>query len=314
MRIRGHRPDGQVPVRQKLVYDNGITVNSRNTSLMALQDILRRIGITVVPAALIAIVTISLAGRPAQAPEPAVLPGMPLAAYADLYPVRAAKDGQLFFDAERFMEAVTFLSKNPSPKAVADLIYLGQSNNVAMLLSDDDKRAYRRLIEKPEYAALGNIDRQSESVFQVYRDVVNGIGQTFAGTGIEIVLHDTRNPLKSVVAIQNAITGRRIGDSTTNFGLELIRNYSLINQRSSSFISYELTLKDGRRIKSSTIPLYHDLWGLVGFICLNIDISRLNDGNPEAVAKFLHNFKAITESQKVREMVENARTNVNRSN
>ncbi len=281
---------------------------------MAWQDNLKRVSITAVPALLIAIVTISIIVKQPHDSEPVVLPGSPLAAFTEIYPVRAAEDGHLYLDTKRFRQAVDYLSENPEPKAIADLIYLGQSNNVALLLTDDDKRAYQRLIERPDNAKLSNIEGQRDAVFQVYRDVVNGIGQTFAGTGIEIVLHDTRNPLKSVVALQNPITGRRLGDTNTNFGLELIRNYSLINKPSSSFISYELKLKDGRSIKSSTIPLYHGTYGLVGFICLNIDISKLNDRNPEAIAEFISNFKAINENQKVKEMVESARTNVTHTN
>lgn len=64
------------------------------------------------------------------------------------------------------------------------------------------------LTQQPDYAALAEVDREKDRIFQSYADIVNGIGQTFAGTPVEIVLHDTRNPLRSIVAVQNPISGR----------------------------------------------------------------------------------------------------------
>ncbi len=264
---------------------------------------------TLLPAILLTGVTIYvLNNRQEIAPQPVVLPGKPLAAFADLYPVRADANGRLFLDKELFVQTIHALKASPSPKAASDLIYLGQSNNVLLELSDSEKQLYKELISMPAYTALSDADKQRDKNFQVYRDIVNGIGQTFSGTGIEIVLHDTRNPLKSVVAIQNPISGRRLGDATTNFGLELIKNFSIVDKVSSSYVSYDLQLHDGRRIKSTTIPLFDDTYGLIGFICLNIDISKLNDSDPAAVAAFLANFKATTRNDKIHELIDNART------
>lgn len=269
----------------------------------------KRILSTVVPALLIVCVTVyALAFKPASKDLPGYLPGKPLASYGDLYPVQADSEGHLYLDKARFVKAVEYFTRNPSPKAVSDLIYLGQSNNVPMMLSDAEKHLYKALITSPAYADLPEINKQSDKVFQVYRDIVNGIGQTLAGTGIEIVLHDTRNPLRSVVAIQNPISGRRLGDSTTNFGLELIKNYSVVSSRGSSFISYPLRLKDGRQIKSSTIPLFDETYGLVGFICLNVDTSNLDvKNNPEAIVKFIENFKLVNDNEKITELIENSK-------
>ena len=215
--------------------------------------------------------------------------------------------GHLYLDKTRFVQAVAYFTHNPSQKAASDLIYLGQANNVSLMLSDAEKNAYKNLIASPTYANLPAVDKQRDRTFQVYRDIVDGLGQTFAGTGIEIVLHDTRNPLKSVVTIQNPISGRRLDDSTTNFGLELIKNYSVVDRPASNFVSYGLTLKDGRKIKSSTIPLFDEIYGLVGFICLNIDISKLDQKHPEAIAAFIENFKLINNNDKITELIENSK-------
>jgi predicted transcriptional regulator YheO len=239
------------------------------------------------------------------------LPGRALASYTKIYPISHDQKGNLSLDIPIFMDAVNYLLENKDPRAIADLIYLGQSNNVNLMLKNSDKQKYALLHNQMNSSDFEMINSHRSDLFHVYRDIVNGIGQTFAGTGIEIVLHDARNPLKSIVAIQNPISSRRLGDSNTNFGLELIKDYSIIPQPGTSYISYELTLKDNRKIKSSTIPLYSKRYGLVGFICLNIDTSRLQKDNPSNISSFLENFSATSNNQKIKELIENSKQTIN---
>ncbi|CAJ0903080.1 hypothetical protein R20233_04883 [Ralstonia sp. LMG 32965] len=272
----------------------------------------KRLASVFVPGVLIAAISIYVLGfRPAPSPEPKVLPGKALAAYDDLYPIRADDTGSLYLDRELFVKAVNYLSEHPSPRAIADLIYLGNSNNVTLLLDGPTKAKYLMLTQQPDYAALAEVDREKDRIFQSYADIVNGIGQTFAGTPIEIVLHDTRNPLRSIVAVQNPISGRRLGDTNTNFGIQLIKNYSYGEgqgqAKGGSFISYNLTLKDGRAVKSTTIPIFHDVYGLIGFICINIDISKLDKKHPDEVAHFVENFRATMANDAISEMIQNSK-------
>ena len=121
---------------------------------------------------------------------------------------------------------------------------------------------------------------------------MNGLGQSFAGTPIEIVLHDVRNPMQSIQALQNPISGRRLYQSTTNFGLELIKWYATHPQSGSSFISYDLVGADGRALKSTTIPLYDQDYGLLGFVCMNVDISDISEARlDEKTRRFLAAFR-----------------------
>jgi predicted transcriptional regulator YheO len=239
-----------------------------------------------------------------------VLPGKALAAYEELYPIRADANGALYLDKDRFSKAVDYLTSHPSPRAIADLLYLGNSNNVTLLLDQQSKTRYIYLTELPEYVSLPEVDRQKDKIFQTYKDIVNGVGATLAGTPVEIVLHDTRNPLRSIVAVQNSISGRKIGDTNTNFGVQLIKNYSLGEGQGQgvAFVSYPLTLKDGRAVKSTTIPLFHEVYGLVGFICINIDISKMDKmKNPEMIDRFVENFKSTSQNDAISEMIQNSK-------
>lgn len=232
------------------------------------------------------------------------LPGRPLASYPQLYPIAPDQNGNLTLDSAVFMKATNFLLENENPKAAADLLYIGQSNSINLLLSSEEKRVYAMLHQHYNYSELERLNEYRDDLFRVYRDIVNGVGQTLSGTGVEIVLHDVRNPLKSIVAVQNPISGRRLDDPNTNFGLELIKDYSIIPHPGRSYVSYELTLNDGRRIKATTIPLYNKRHGLIGFICMNIDISRLSTEDPVYLNSFLNHFTAISENHKIDELIE----------
>lgn len=270
----------------------------------------KRLASVFVPALLITVVsTYVLAYRPPSLTAPKVLPGRALASYDDLYPIRADGSGSLYLDRDRFAKAIDYFSDNPSPRATADLIYLGNSNNVTLLLDSTSRARYMRLADAPDYRAFAEIDREKDRVFQVYRDIVNGIGMTFAGTPMEIVLHDTRNPLRSIVAVQNPISGRRIGDTNTNFGVQLIKNYSSGEGQGqgAAFVSYPLTLKDGRQIKSTTIPIFHEVYGLIGFICINVDVSKLDPKHEQDLNRFIDSFKSTVANEAITEMIENSK-------
>ncbi|MGA3983514.1 PAS domain-containing protein [Ralstonia nicotianae] len=273
----------------------------------------KRLASVFVPSVLIAAISIYVLGfrPPENIDQHKVLPGKALAAYEELYPIRADQTGSLYLDRDRFVKAIDYLSDNPSPRAIADLIYLGNSNNVTLLLDAAAKIKYLRLTQQPAYADFAELDRERERIFQPYRDIVNGLGQTFAGTPVEINLHDTRNPLRSIIALQNPISGRRLGDTNTNFGLQLIKNYSYgegVGQgRGNSFVNYVLTMKDGRKIKSTTIPIFHDVYGLIGFICLNIDISKLDKDHPMELEHFVDNFKVTVPNDAITEMIQNSK-------
>lgn len=274
-----------------------------------LQKFFKRVGVMLIPSLLIAGLSIyAMTFKGSTLADPKVLPGKPLAAYEALYPIQAdTTTGALYLDRDRFIKAVNELSDNSSPRAVADLLYLGNANHVQLWLDAITKKKYEHLADLPDYAMLADVDRQRDQLLQSYKDIVNGIGMTFAGTPMEIVLHDTRNPMQSIVAVQNTITGRRIGGANTNFGVQLIKNYSTVNTSGNSFISYELMAKDGRKIKSSTIPIFHPIYGLVAFICINVDLSKVNTKNAEMVDRFIENFKLITPNDAIEEMIENSK-------
>lgn len=237
----------------------------------------------------------------------ATLTGQPLAAKEQIYPVTFNAEGKMTLDKERFVLAIDYLSKNPAQqKAAADLLYLGQSNKIELVLNDEEKKKYHDLVGKGFFAEFQNANDQKDYLLQSYKQIVEGIGKTFAGANVEVVLHDTRDPIHSVSAIQNPISGRKLGDNNTGFGIGLIKLYSQPDAMPTNFVSYPLKLKDGRDVKSTTIPLFDPRLGLIGFICINIDISELDGSKAHDKARqaIVENFKLTQPNMAIQEVIE----------
>ena len=101
--------------------------------------------------------------------------------------------------------------------------------------------------------------------------LVEGIANTF-GKNCEVLLHDIRNPQSSVIAIANGhITGRSIGSPMTEYGLATLRS----GQFDKPIVNCRKKTRDGRLLKSSSLFIKDENGKLIGFLCINYDISEL---------------------------------------
>jgi predicted transcriptional regulator YheO len=108
--------------------------------------------------------------------------------------------------------------------------------------------------------------------FIFLKQLVHMLGQLL-GNHCEVVLHDVRHPESSIIAIEHGdITGRKVGDPSTNLGLPVLQNpygeYDAFNYRSTS--------PTGRPLKSSSIYLKDDEGKVFAALCVNWDISSLS--------------------------------------
>jgi predicted transcriptional regulator YheO len=112
-----------------------------------------------------------------------------------------------------------------------------------------------------------------EAFFEILKPVSAAIQRTFGST-CEVVLHDFSKIPRSIVWIQGNVTGRRIGGSLSQIGLQMVSG----GDNQPDKIAYVRSSKDGKLIKSTTI-LLRDLKGKVfGCLCVNLDITDLIAG------------------------------------
>ncbi|MGX1702197.1 helix-turn-helix transcriptional regulator [Microbacterium sp. NPDC055357] len=111
----------------------------------------------------------------------------------------------------------------------------------------------------------------ADRVFATVRDLVPGIAATF-GRSCEIVLHDYRDPDRSVIAVAGDVTGRRVGDGMSEIGHRVLADGDNV----ATDLNYITRTPDGVLLKSTTIPLRDDAGALIGALCINVDVSALN--------------------------------------
>ncbi len=111
-------------------------------------------------------------------------------------------------------------------------------------------------------------------VLETYIPIAKLISKTF-GSHCEVIIHDFSNPQNSVVHTENnTVTNREVGESFTEYFVTEVLLSRKFNHDCSA--NYMMDGKDGKKIKSST-ALIRDTGGkVIGALCVNIDLSRLN--------------------------------------
>ena len=187
----------------------------------------------------------------------------------DFYPFALDARKSLFFDPKKFDQAVDHVRRHRDPVAARQLILVGEQNDVENELSGDKLSLYRKL-----YREYGGDDIRDDTVkfLANFRRIVQLIGDSFPEAGIEILLHDLTNPATALSCIKNNVTGRNVNAPATNLVLDL----KMRKEQGQDKLNYELNI-GSRKFKCTTIPIYRERYGLVGAICINVDVNYLND-------------------------------------
>jgi hypothetical protein len=204
----------------------------------------------------------------------------------DFYPYGATPENFAEFSLKDFRLGMHHFIRNNDPRAARQLIFIGEQNNVKTLLDPADLRTYERLLAK--YHGSGIADDAREFLDN-YRNIARLIGRTFAHMGIEVLIHDLSNPSHSITTIESGeVTGRVVGMGTTKLLVDLMRRVNLGQDK----LNYELHI-GARRFKCTTVPIVRKEFGVVGAICINIDINYVRDEvlpSAQRIADFFNNY------------------------
>jgi predicted transcriptional regulator YheO len=110
-----------------------------------------------------------------------------------------------------------------------------------------------------------------EHLIREAEKIAVALGRMFPGL-CEVVLHDLRDPRHAVRAIENNLSGRKVGDSATELGLARIEDpdYPSVLQ------NYPNQFPDGRPAKSTSIGIKNAAGQYIAALCLNLDVSVLS--------------------------------------
>ncbi|HEY0899430.1 MAG TPA: PAS domain-containing protein [Sphingobacteriaceae bacterium] len=204
----------------------------------------------------------------------------------DFYPFKADENNFPQFSLEDFRLAVEHFLKNVNNTAARQLIFIGEQNLVRVQLQSDELKRYHKLYRKYHGSVVEN---DNNEFLENYRRIVRLIGQTFRHVGIEILLHNLMNPSRSLIEIENGeVSGRKAGMGTTVLVLDLKRRKALNEDK----LNYELNI-GSRKFKCTTIPIFKNDFGLIGAICINIDVNYVTDEvlkSTEQIEEYFRNF------------------------
>src|SRR6059036_4295790 len=174
---------------------------------------------------------------------------------------------------------------NKDHTAARQLILIGEHNNVRAQLEPTEQRVYAQLFEKYNGKTIAD---DAYEFLENYELIVRLIGKSFPNAGIEILLHNLADPAHSLIVLENNVTGRHLRDGTTNLLIDL-KKRQLQNEDK---LNYELNI-GARKFKCTTIPILRKDFGIVGAICINVDVNYLTDevmSSKERIETFFRNL------------------------
>jgi predicted transcriptional regulator YheO len=202
------------------------------------------------------------------------------------YPYVSTPENFAEFSLDNFRAAMRQFLRKADPRAARQLIFIGEQNNVRQLLPPEDVPSYEKLVAK--YHGDG-VAEDAQAFLENYRNIARLFGRTFPHMGIEVLIHDLSNPTHSIVCIEGGeTTGRVQGMGTTTLLVDLMRRVNLKQDK----LNYELNI-GSRRFKCTTVPILRKDYGVVGAICINIDINYIRDQvmpSPEKLMEFFQNY------------------------
>ncbi len=192
------------------------------------------------------------------------------------------------FNLKDFRLGMHYFLKNNDYTAARQLIFIGEQNNVRAQLEPAEQKVYAKLLDKYEG---GKIADDTTEYLENYVRIVRLVGKSFPNTGIEILLHNLADPSHSLIALEYDVTGRHLRDGTTSLLIDLKKRQMQHEDK----LNYELNI-GARKFKCTTIPILRKEFGVVGAICINVDVNYLTDEvmkNQERIETWFKNFCRI---------------------
>jgi len=169
---------------------------------------------------------------PREIPKELRIEGRRLFQYEGYYPVDIEpQSNRPSLNPETYVRALEFfLRKDKFDRLAAmDLVYLRQDNKTHSgdLLPSHADETYNRLIDKYDLTHFeSTYAEETRRLFRNIKRIVNDIGDTLRGIGFEIILHDVRNPLRSIIAISNSeeVSQRSLHGPSTRFVVQYVKH------------------------------------------------------------------------------------------
>ncbi|SRR5579883_2762513 len=119
-----------------------------------------------------------------------------------------------------------------------------------------------------------SIQQENALLLREARKIVEALGKMFAPS-CEVVLHDLTKPEHAIIAIECPLSGRKVGEPTTEMGLARIEDPAFPDVVQ----NYVNAFPDGRPAKSTSIGIRNSQGQCIAALCLNLDVSLFSSVN-----------------------------------
>ena len=126
---------------------------------------------------------------------------------------------------------------------------------------------------EPHSAASVDVDPEIAEDLKAYVPLVGFLSEVF-GEDTEVILHDTRDLNRTIVAISNsALSGRQLRDSATRLMLTILGNRDF--QQRGFVVDYESRAGNGALFRSHTMFIRDDNDAIIGMLSINSELRKL---------------------------------------
>jgi predicted transcriptional regulator YheO len=113
------------------------------------------------------------------------------------------------------------------------------------------------------------------------------------GPRCEVAIHDFSNLEQSLIHLAGSVTGRNIGSPITDLVLEKLKKP---HKEVKDIPNYQTVTSKGKVMKSSTLFLRNDKYEIIGALCINFDLTLLNQLGME-LQDFIHFDEAADKTE-----------------
>jgi len=230
--------------------------------------------------------------------RPSTIAGKRLFEYKGYYPIDLINGRNPIFSKSIFFKAIKYFSKHRDDMAATDLVYLWEANrgHIEDYFTEDETDRYNNFIAHYNIRHfLNEFESEHKRIFSNYIKLVNDIGDTLQGVFFEILLHDVRNPIRSIIACRNTegLSNRKVGDPSTRFVVQYVKEQGrrlLKAIESGDKVAYRKQFESHEFVKATTTPIWDGKYGLVGMFCINIFITQVEQLNEKGTKDLIQNY------------------------
>ncbi len=201
----------------------------------------------------------------------------------DFYPCAVNRDNLPEFSLKDLRLGMHYFLRNFDPMAARQLIFIGEQNNVRSNSNHSSRRFKIDFSPATTAIALPTTPRNTWKTSRASCGCSGNHSRTSASKFSSTI---SRILPRSLVALENNVTGRNLKDGTTSLVTDLKKRQLLHEDKVNDAIELGV-----RRFKCATIPIIRPEDGVAGAICINVDANYLAQEGLSSAEKVTGFFK-----------------------